>query len=42
MNFDESEQTILLRETLRRFLDKELPSGARPRRSTRKTRRILA
>lgn len=25
MNFDESEQTILLRETLRRFVDKELP-----------------
>ena len=25
MNFDESEQTVLLRDTLRRFLDKELP-----------------
>ncbi len=25
MNFDESEQTTLLRDTLRRFLDKELP-----------------
>ena len=25
MNFDESEQTVLLRDTLRRFLDREMP-----------------
>ena len=25
MNFDEAEQTTMLRETLRRFVDKEMP-----------------